>query len=393
MKSVKRSERRGLDMDEFTRSLRSNIERSLGKPPSWEINPLVVIGLTEAMLDLGLTEDQMYAIVRSYARQLASQVHPDRQPENVSQEKRTRIMQAFEVLDERAKFKEALDEFRSLKSSDRSELNILRRSLASTREMLDTFRKKERELVIGREQFEQKRGQLERKISKWQLDLDTMKTTLESSERTSREHLSEARLYSRRYKALLHYLHQLVDESPSFVTAWDAHWIAVATLVPFSVEPVQEPLTMGGNPSKGLREAALIASISDESMERFLEVWKRRWKDLEKSAPGGFRSNYDVRLSIFTLIGGKMKAVYGWNQALEASGRIIGSLAPPSNGYGRVSLTQTLEEEMVVEYLRPYLVPEGLTVVERLHQLPSLASREVVKTVKFNTKSIILGAG
>lgn len=150
-------------MSDFSRDLKKRVEQALGHGPAWgEVNPLVVIGLTEAMLDLGLTEDQMYKAVRSYVRQLASQVHPDRPTANVSENRRQQIFRAFEVLDDRNQFSKALAEFRSLKSEDRKELRLLHEALANVKDKLFKLQEREAEFTHGLAQLERDRLIFER---------------------------------------------------------------------------------------------------------------------------------------------------------------------------------------------------------------------------------------
>ena len=149
-------------MDSFTRSLKRSVDAALGKTSPWgKINPLVVIGLTEALLDLHLSEDQMYAAVRSYVRQLAAQVHPDRSPTNVTATRQLEIIEALNILDDRAAFSYALKEFRELKGEDRKELAILRNALSNARTKLEGFDARELKLAQETREFEGHRRRFE----------------------------------------------------------------------------------------------------------------------------------------------------------------------------------------------------------------------------------------
>ncbi len=127
-------------MDDFTKGLRDQLEKTIGggvKTAPWgEVNPLITIGLTEAILDLGLTEDQIYAVIRSYGRQLAAQVHPDRNAFNISAERQRQIIGAFVFLDDRQKFSLALADFRTIKADDRRESKILRMTVRALRDQI-----------------------------------------------------------------------------------------------------------------------------------------------------------------------------------------------------------------------------------------------------------------
>ena len=52
--------------------------RELQGKKTWEENPLVTIGLSPTILDLGLSRDDLYDHCRRIARDLLRRVHPDR---------------------------------------------------------------------------------------------------------------------------------------------------------------------------------------------------------------------------------------------------------------------------------------------------------------------------
>jgi len=126
-------------MDTFASDLRRALVVGPSRP-AWGMNPLVAIGLSEALFDLGLSTDQLYAAVRSYVRQLLAQVHPDRRPENVTAARQAQIMDAFGQIDDRAVFVEALAEFRELRIEDRREVRQLRVQFDAAQEQLDALR-------------------------------------------------------------------------------------------------------------------------------------------------------------------------------------------------------------------------------------------------------------
>ncbi len=140
---------------DFTQSLKAQVEKALGQKSVWgDVNPLVIIGLTEAILDLGLSEDQIYSVVHSYGRQLAAQVHPDRPQPNVSSERQGQILSAFDVLNDRDNFAKALAEFRTIKAEDRREVRLLVQTLAALRHQIAGYETQFERVEIGRKKLD-----------------------------------------------------------------------------------------------------------------------------------------------------------------------------------------------------------------------------------------------
>ena len=83
-------------MGTFASDMLKQVEKASGKSAPWgDVNPLVVIGMTEAILDLDLNEEQLHGWIRGTAKSLISQVHPDKNPDNVSADRQRDIIQAF----------------------------------------------------------------------------------------------------------------------------------------------------------------------------------------------------------------------------------------------------------------------------------------------------------
>lgn len=150
-------------MDLFAQNLRSQMQKAFGQKLPWgDVNPLVVIGLTEAILDLELTEGQMYAIIRSYGRQLAAQIHPDRKPTNVSLERQGQILNAFNFLDNNENFVKALSDFRNFKADDRREVKILTKTVSALRRQIEGFESQIWQIREERENLEKERLELKK---------------------------------------------------------------------------------------------------------------------------------------------------------------------------------------------------------------------------------------
>ena len=73
-------------------------------------NPLTMIGLTPAILGLGLTQDELYEYCTRTARALFACVHPDRH-HGPQRPEVLRFSEAFDLLKDRQVFNEAIKEF------------------------------------------------------------------------------------------------------------------------------------------------------------------------------------------------------------------------------------------------------------------------------------------
>lgn len=125
-------------MNAFANSLQRVVTGTLPKPWGDGFNPLIIIGLTEAVLDLGLTEEQLHLSIRSYARQLSSQVHPDR-VSSISPERQRQIISAFNAIDTLEDFKVCLADFKNLRAEDRREIRILKQQIQSHNHLINAL--------------------------------------------------------------------------------------------------------------------------------------------------------------------------------------------------------------------------------------------------------------
>jgi hypothetical protein len=73
-------------------------------------NPLTMIGLTPAILGLGLTQDELYKYCIRTARALLAYVHPDRH-HGTQRPEALRFSEAFDLLKDRQVFNAAITEF------------------------------------------------------------------------------------------------------------------------------------------------------------------------------------------------------------------------------------------------------------------------------------------
>jgi DNA anti-recombination protein RmuC len=115
----------------------------LGKP-SWKINPLEAIGLSPAILNLGLSRDDLHEHCRRIARDLLARVHPDRHNGAVNPlvEK---FSDAFNLLNDSEVFERALASFRTQYTQLRKENADLR---ADMRTLQTRIRNQEKEIAF-----------------------------------------------------------------------------------------------------------------------------------------------------------------------------------------------------------------------------------------------------
>jgi hypothetical protein len=73
-------------------------------------NPLTMIGLTPAILGLGLTQDELYAYCTRIARALFACIHPDRH-NGKQRPEALHVSEAFDLLKDRQVFHAAITEF------------------------------------------------------------------------------------------------------------------------------------------------------------------------------------------------------------------------------------------------------------------------------------------
>lgn len=388
-------------MATFLANLRKKLEEASGQTPPWgDVNPLVVIGLTEAILDLGLNEDQIYSAIRSYGRQLAAQVHPDKQPVNVSPERQRQILGAFDILDNRENFTRALTHFRTLKAEDRRETRILQQSLSSLRHQISGFESQFEQLTIGkrklqedRQGFEQQKRDeplvvpdLEAKIGSLQGLLGGTETMLKSSRES-------AASWKRRFEGAAEYFAYLGEPNskhPSGIHAFDARWVAVASLWPFD-EGDPSPLDENGKVRPDFLEAALTVVKKKAALRLILKAWENA------VAAVGTPDKLDTKrlplgLSILTLDKGRPTLALGHRWAGDG-GRVIGCLPPDKIPVVRSRMTHQTAQEIVFETFHPFVIPDGLLVSVRGDDRRKAAWSITCPAIRFTTKRLILAVG
>jgi len=112
-------------MSSLRQLIKENIEIAQGKrQPKPPVNPLVTIGLSDAILNLPIPPESLYKIVMSYLRQLIGQIHPDANQTTESPEV-VAIREAADQLKDVATFRIALTEFRTIRNEAKRERQVL----------------------------------------------------------------------------------------------------------------------------------------------------------------------------------------------------------------------------------------------------------------------------
>lgn len=387
-----------MDVEFFVRSVREQIEKATGQALPWgDVNPLVVIGLTEAILDLGLTEDQMYPVIRGFLRQLAAQVHPDRGAANVSGDRQKQILSALDYLDDRQNFSRALDHFRTLKAEDRRESRIARQELSSMRVRLRDFEGQWKDLEAGRHALEGDKQEFRRQVENEKFQVPVLAQQLEelqeelknaqsvitsyrersSSSRRQFEHIAEYFAYAGRR-----------DRGDMLaVNAFDAKWVAVASLWPVDAL-AQSPLEQGKEAFMG---KALPIVGSENRVSMILDAWQYAVSSFNE--PHGREKKWlPMGLSILKLEGGNPTLVLGHRWAAYG-GRVIGSLPPDKINVSRSHLIYQVAKDIVFESMSPFIVAGGVLVSVRSDARRKASWSMTCPAIYFSTKRLVLAVG
>lgn len=128
-------------MSTFTQGLRESVAKSL-LPPQQK-NPLRTIGLSSLILELGLSDDELYEFCRDMAKDLVVHFHPDRIEASATVvEHQRRFAGAFEALKNRQVFDSALSEFKQQHNEEMSERSREHQIAVTQRGLLDETRTK-----------------------------------------------------------------------------------------------------------------------------------------------------------------------------------------------------------------------------------------------------------
>ena len=391
----------------FARSLRADLEKATNQGPPWgDVNPLVVIGLTEAILDLNLGEEQIYAVVRSFVRQLAAQVHPDRNPTNITSDRQRQIIEALDFLDDRQNFSTALNHFRNLKAEDRREMGVLRQKLNNLHRAAGDLEERLGSLNAERVVFEEERAVFEREKREDFVEAPILRKSLEETQKIlhaterdvsrSTEHVTAWRS---RFWNLSNYIGHMAKKSsayPGGIFALDVRWAAVASFwaVPNGRNP--SPLDENGSVLPGSYEEIFRIVRKKSSVESIIEGWKQAVAALVTKEDLGPKA-IQLGLSILGFRNGMASLALGHLHALPSGGRMIGSLPPDRIPINRGLLVHQPPQMRVLETLHPFVVPGGLLVFvqnlarDRAYSMPF--GGVGYPLMRFSAKRVVLAVG
>ena len=385
-------------MDFFTKNLKHQINIALGGKADWDTNPLVVIGLTESILGLGLTEDQIYNIVRSYGRQLAAQVHPDRK-NNLSFDRQKQIIEAFDLLDNKEIFSKALSEFRNIRAEDRRESTILRNTLNQKKIEIDRFNEERLKLERSAKALEEERAAYNKLKLEEPLVLPEMKTIIERQNddiRLLRQELkTQKELYTSKKKGfdyLAKYMANFygglgVDNQ---VDVFSAKWMVTISMSWNYAHPQLIPFDEKNNLKPDFYKAMFLSGAKKKDLEFTIESWKKINNECMGLEIG--EKNMPLGISVMSLSSGYPKLLFGIQEGVRG-GRVIGSTSSGFFKNKRYCLHHNINYKSVYEWIDPILSPDRCAVSIYTNKRNFASWSNICPSFKFNTKKIIISCG
>ncbi len=380
--------------------LRMQLSKAFGSTP-WDENPLVTIGLSHAILGLKVTDQQLYRIVRSYIRQLVAAVHPDVNVvrTEVQTDDAKKILVAFDLLDREETFLKALEEFRILKSDERSEIGVLRAGarslksrLAGIENQIDAvvrgqkalviekgiFAREKREHAVIAQEREREREVLLRRVSH-------LKTQIENK-------LNESRPWKLKFEQLATYTANLGKEKGDGIFAFEARWIVVAYL---RRGVISRSLTAVDRFGTARREFSQAARDFPLELPKLLNLWQKVEKRFGRPDAGEITKgsrHWSLGISLIHLRAGEQEVVYG--DRTGSSGRVIGSIPPAVLGcVKRSHLKSILDQDHAWGVMSPFLVRGGLLLSISVDPTKRYVWSRTCPEFRINTKRFILALG
>lgn len=382
-------------MSDFADTLRKRIQASQGGT-SKKINPLVVIGLTESILDLGLTDEQLFRAVRAFARQIVSAAHPDKASPNIQNERRVKIFEAFEELDDFGRFTIALRDFRNLKAEDRRETRFLIDSLTNTQRLLDGYRG--RELAVSQKEKQLERDQTVLETEKKRLAfVSTENATLQA--RVSKyvgfvkSLVKKLREEVVKRSTAHYYLSSIGAKSPASgrsVHVFDAQWVVIAHLAVPIVRPVKTPYLDGlftpfQVQRQNILQAVQSAKLSGFDVDHVLSKFEAENARYESSFRQMKYYQGVLCLSIFQLSSGKMTRVYG-ERFSGSTLRAVGSLMKGENE----NPYMVSSREEVLEKISVFLMLGHTLVTARVKGYMPKDQKILRHSARFESSNVII---
>lgn len=352
-------------MSEISRAIRADLTK--GFPNG---NPLENIGLSPSILDLGLTNDELYIYCRTMARHLTAHFHSDRPEMRTAEAQATqRVFEdAFNsIKKDRALFERALDEFRKVKSEERANVRVLRTSLEGARSLLEGYRSRETQMtelerrLAGEKETVEREALLNRSRA---LVLEEAGQRIEQIHTTNRALKIENVGLKSVNRGLFRYVsfQGVVDGKPH-VHVYDARIVVAASL------------SQGITPSFRKRDTFIEDERWEREFYRMLLLYMpramtrrvlERWKVfLAKQKKDGF-AMFAPHLQVFELKAGRPRLVLGRaDKFASKEWRFLGS-THQGEKFTFKHLRSQPERPDIQENLVPFLVPGGLLVAGKV---------------------------
>lgn len=365
-------------------------------------NPLINIGVSVDVLDLGLTEDELYTtVVRGFAKQLVASIHPDR----VGADERPylQILQrkytiAYEELQDLGTFRRALADFRNMKSEERSEIRVLRNALEEAQELVKSVGAREAELKFQSVKLTQDRLRFDAEDSQRKLIIPGLEAGAIRLEAQNTRARNVAYALRRKYRDLFRYMTFLgsdVTKYHSGVFAFDAKWALVAMLVPSGeVDLLPEPTRRYGWKPDFL-QAIQPLGIPNTELKKVRLLWNELSKELDVPLEGEIsKGRRRVSLMALQLMEGVMKVVWGWDGERFRQNRVIGGMSESTEKFGRRELLDIPDVDVMFHSLLPVLNVGNLMVSTRVNKVTrEKDTNRALAFVRRETRMLILGVG
>ncbi len=125
-------------MSSFGKELRDSIAPKFHR--KWDVNPIVAIGLSTAILRLGLSDDELFTLCKKWAQGLFVTFHEDRRTKTPEQE---RFSEAHNLIRDRQTFNQALSDFRDDRPEGEIVTTELKRAVRGLKEQVVGLQAKE----------------------------------------------------------------------------------------------------------------------------------------------------------------------------------------------------------------------------------------------------------
>ncbi len=382
-------------MSGFLSDLKMSIAKSREGPKPWgDVNPLLLIGLSDTILNLGLDEQQLHAVVKSYGRQLTAQVHPDRQTVNISDEIRKRIFEGFNAIDDFGHFQLALKEFRSLRAEDRRENRILHEAISALQHRISSIEgdaSKIKEAALKLESEKQEFLRLKREES---LKLPDLQRYCEVANKRIDELIKQTEstrktgnAWKSRFSTAMKYMLNLGNLNQPHKLFFDAQWVAVVSLWHHEGKPLTPDDMMW---RLLLAQDKEVCSLGIP-LETIIDQWRIAKSHFGKPELTESKK-LPLSLSILKLDKGVPSLISGDSLTVHG-GKVIGSIDGNSHKITRENLFQKMDILDIPRLLTPTIVPNGLLVsVSELKGVKASWST-TCPGYRFHTKRIIVAAG